>query len=168
MPSSIKITKNLRRLSRLTRVDVSGALLEAGQRIVAPRIRQNIRDSIDINGAPFQPLKSSRVRPSLGQKRIFARGKRLRADIGMARAQDKPLIDTGRLLNSIKARRAGINHVQIHIRRMDRKKIAVYQHYGTDKIPARSFFGIQDAHKPRIMRQVNQIIKREILRATGF
>lgn len=164
----VKLKTNLQHLARLRSVDVTNSLLEGAQRFVAGSIRDNLKKSVDENDQTFKPLANQRggVRSNF-KKGIFLKSKHARGVVRSARSQSKPLIDTGKLLNSVKAVRFGFNKVVVRIRRADRKDIAVYQHFGTDKIPARPFFGIRPSQLAKVRRQVIQILKRDIERATS-
>ena len=74
----------------------------------------------------------------------------------------RPLIKQGHMMRSIHARRGGKNVAVVEIRRTDRKRIAPYHHYGTDKIPERAFFGINPKHLNKLVEILDKMIMDEI------
>lgn len=152
MQFGISVTENLRSLNKMgMQIDCTSELLEGGERFIAGRVRQNIREGIDKFGSAFKPLSPATIKAKQRKH---------------SRQPSKPLVDSGQLRDeSISAKVIGTNEVKISVFNDDRREIALYHQKGMG-VPKRAFFGVAPKDIARVYRQVKKLVIAKIMGLT--
>ena len=152
------LQRNMKKLLRNIDIDLSKEINNSAG-IVVKDIKERVAKGIDVNDAPFEPLKEITIK-----KKIQAKYKRPNA----------PLIATGKMSGALSGKQGGAylkrratarNQMAIVSAPTKRAEYGKYHMAGNSNLPVRKWFGVSRDASEKIARAMNLKIRRIISRA---